>query len=120
MYLHLHLGRKSSNFSSQVPTGVAQWAGHCPTNRKVNGLIPGWGTHLGREFGPRSGCVRKATDRCFSLQTQLCCGRWFQPIPHDGPCAGPREWRGSTPGDSSPGHSVSPRGVLSRLDRENV
>ena len=45
--------------------GSAGWASsHKP---KVEGSIPGEGTSLGCRFGPWSGRVWEATDRCFSL-----------------------------------------------------
>ena len=47
-------------------TGVAQRAGHCPTNQKVAGSIPRLGTSLGCRPGPWLGGVQVATDQCFS------------------------------------------------------
>ena len=37
----------------EVLTGVAQLAGHLPTERKVTSWIPGQGTCLACGFGPR-------------------------------------------------------------------
>ena len=43
------------------------WLEHRPIHQDVAGSILGQGTYLGCMFGPRLGCVRKATDWCFSL-----------------------------------------------------
>ena len=54
-------------------TGVAQWVGCHPSNRKVAGSIPSQGTCLGCESGAQLGHahVREATNPCFSLPLSL-------------------------------------------------
>ena len=42
-----------------VLTGVAQWVGRRPTNRKVTGLIPGQGMCLGCRPGPWLGAFKR-------------------------------------------------------------
>ena len=53
---------KFKKWNAALP-GVAQLAGHHPTQRKVAFLIPGWGTC---GFGPWSRRVREATTGHFS------------------------------------------------------
>ena len=48
-------------------TGVAQLSGHGPAKQNVPGLIPSQGTRLGCRFGSWLGCMREATDLCFSV-----------------------------------------------------
>ena len=56
----------AQNLYSGALTRVALWVGHCPTNRKVAGSIPGQGTCLGCGPGPQLGGVPEAADPCFS------------------------------------------------------
>ena len=48
-------------------TGVAQWAGHCPANRKVTGSIPSQGTCLVVGQVPGWGCGRGNRSMFLSL-----------------------------------------------------
>ena len=63
------IGGKKKSFKSIRPTlaSVAQLVEHPPTNQKVTRSIPTQGIYWGYRFGPQSGCLWKATNRCFSL-----------------------------------------------------
>ena len=61
----LSLGRGVSEVPNSALTGAARWVGHCPTNRRVTGSVPGQGTLLDcrPEPGPRLGaCMRQPID----------------------------------------------------------
>ena len=49
---------------------LSQWEHHL-INQRVAGSIPSQGTYLGFRSSPQSGCVREATNRCFSLSLSL-------------------------------------------------
>ena len=70
--------------ASGALAGVAQLVGYHPTNQKVTGSIPGQGKCLGCGFGPQSGRVREATDRCFSLTSMFVSLSFSLPSPVSG------------------------------------
>ena len=47
------------------------WLEHRPVHRKVVVSVPSQDTYLGHMFDPLSGCVREATDQCFSLTSMF-------------------------------------------------
>ena len=68
-WLVIHL--KSKIQKVWALTSVAQWAGHHPAKGNVASSSPGQGTYLSCGFGPQLGCVRGATDGCFSLTSMF-------------------------------------------------
>ena len=54
---------------TQALTGVAQLVGHCPA--KGHQLGSHQGTCLGCGFDPWLGCIREATNQCFSLTSMF-------------------------------------------------
>ena len=52
---------------SSALAGVAQWIEHQPTNQRVIGSIPGQGTCLGCEPGPRWGMYKRQPHIAVSL-----------------------------------------------------
>ena len=58
-------------------TVIAQWAGHCPTNQKIDGLIPHQSTCLGCGSGPRLGVWKATEDVSFSLPSPLSKNKLF-------------------------------------------
>ena len=60
---------------------MAQLGGHCPTEQKVAGSIPGQGACLGCGFSPQSGRTQEASNRCFSLTSIFLSLFYFLPSP---------------------------------------
>ena len=70
-YYYSDLGKYIAHMKQKLDaiglTGVAQLVGCPPAEQKVAVWIPGQGTGLRCGFGPQSGCIREAADRCFHV-----------------------------------------------------
>ena len=58
-------------FGRHAMTCVAELVGCRPTKQNIASSIPRQGTGLGCRFGPQSGYVREATDKCSPLTSMF-------------------------------------------------